>query len=128
MQQGYQYVLTEPMGRNFDPDFTPYLTPKEMLALGVFGGKYMTDCQAEFPKTWFTHAKLSPSGYSVKLNFFCTKVSHFVCGNKRVGLIRCMIHADGFSGIVATTWVGGFRQKTGVRLGAGTRLRVTRFS
>lgn len=75
MQQGYQYVLTEPMGRNFDPDFTPYLTPKEMLALGVFGGKYMTDCQAEFPKTWFTHAKLSPSGYSVKLNFFRTKAS-----------------------------------------------------
>lgn len=44
MQQGYAYLLTEPMGRNFHNDFQPALTPKDMLALGVFGGKYMTDC------------------------------------------------------------------------------------
>ena len=44
MQQGYEYWLTEAAGRNFHPDFTPELTPQEMLELGVFGGKYMTDC------------------------------------------------------------------------------------
>ncbi len=44
MQSGYVYFLTEPMGENFHPDFKPELTPKEMLELGVFGGKYMTDC------------------------------------------------------------------------------------
>jgi len=43
MQQGYTYYLTEPIGKNFDPKFTPELTPKEMLHLGVFGGKYMSD-------------------------------------------------------------------------------------
>jgi len=57
MQQGYRYALVEPIGRNFDPEFKPELTPKEMLALGIFGGKYMTDCRKEFPSSWFTRAK-----------------------------------------------------------------------
>jgi hypothetical protein len=70
MQRGYQYELTEPVGRNFHPDFKPELTPQAMLALGVFGGKYMTDCQKEFPKSWFTRAKLSPAGRDDSLNFF----------------------------------------------------------
>ncbi len=51
---------TEPMGRNFHPDFRPQLTPREMLLLGVFGGKYMTDCADEFPAEWFERAKLDP--------------------------------------------------------------------
>jgi len=45
LQKGYVYFLTEPVGRNFDPSFKPELTPKEMLELGVFGGRYMTDCK-----------------------------------------------------------------------------------
>ena len=70
MQQGYTYVLSEPAGENFHPDFKPELTPKEMLKLGVFGGKYMTDCIKEFPDDWFNEAKLSPSRSDPKLNFF----------------------------------------------------------
>jgi hypothetical protein len=70
MQRGYSYLLTEPTGRNFDPGFRPELAPKEMLALGVFGGKYMTDCQKEFPASWFAHAKLSPRGRDCSLNYF----------------------------------------------------------
>jgi hypothetical protein len=58
------------MGRNFDPEFRPQLTPKEMLALGVFCGKYMTDCRKEFPTSWFAHGRLSPTGRDCSLNCF----------------------------------------------------------
>ena len=75
MQRGYRYMLSAPMGRNFAPDFTPELTPKQMLALGVFGGKYMTDCRKEFPADWFRKAKLSPKRADPKLNFFRVSAS-----------------------------------------------------
>ena len=70
MQQGYTYYLTEPMGKNFAVDFKPELTPKQMLELGVFGGKYLTDCKKEFPADWFEKAKLSPLRKDPSLNFF----------------------------------------------------------
>src|SRR5579871_1197754 len=70
MQQGYRYKLSAPAGGDFDPEFTPDLTPPEMLALGVFCGKYMTDCQKEFPGIWFERAKLSPSCRNCSLNYF----------------------------------------------------------
>ena len=70
MQKDYRYHLTEPVGENFDPDFKPELIPKQMLELGVFGGKYMTDCKNEFPKYWFKNAKLSPEVNNPKLNYF----------------------------------------------------------
>ncbi len=64
------YYLTKPVGKNFHPDFKPELTPKEMLELGIFGGKYMTDCKKEFPSSWFKNAKLSPKRRDPSLNFF----------------------------------------------------------
>ncbi len=70
MQVGYEYNCTEPIGKNFDPLFKPQLTPKEMLSLGVFGGKYMTDCRDEFPQDWFTNAKLSPEKKDKNINYF----------------------------------------------------------
>ena len=70
MQKRYRYKLTAPVGRNFDPEFKPELTPREMLALGVFCGKYMTDCRKEFPASWFRKAKLSPKGRDCSLNHF----------------------------------------------------------
>lgn len=75
MQNGYAYALVEPEGRNFHPDFRPDLTPKEMLELGVFGGKYMTDCVAEFPADWFVHAKLCPKRHDPDLNYFGVNAS-----------------------------------------------------
>jgi hypothetical protein len=70
MQKGYCYRLTEQAGRNFDPEFDPQLTPKEMLKLGVFSGKYMTDTRKEFPKSWFENAKLAINGRDRSLNYF----------------------------------------------------------
>ncbi len=75
MQTGYRYELVEPAGRNFGADFQPELTPREMLELGVFGGKYMTDCTEEFPKDWFEHAKLSPERSDPSLNYFGVSAS-----------------------------------------------------
>ena len=70
MQRGYRYELTEPEGRNFADGFTPQLTPAQMLELGVFGGRYCTDCTAEFPAAWFRHARLSPQGADRQCNYF----------------------------------------------------------
>lgn len=70
MQRGYRYEITAPEGAGFAADFTPELTPAEMLRLGVFGGKYMTDCREEFPASWFAAAKLSPAGKDPALNYF----------------------------------------------------------
>jgi len=72
LQKGYKYICTEPIGKNFHPDFTPDLTPKQMLALGVFDGWYEDNSYTkEFPKDWFTRAKLSKIGGPDKsINFF----------------------------------------------------------
>src|SRR5215213_1927905 len=75
MQHGYIYELTEPVGERFHPEFNPELTPKQMLELGVFGGKYMTDCAAEFPQNWFAKAKLCTERHDPKLNFFGVNAS-----------------------------------------------------
>ena len=88
MQQGYRYLRSEPPGRNFHPDFRPELSPKEMLAMGVFGGKYMTDCRHEFPASWFTRAKLSPGRRDPRLNFFNVDASQPLAEWRRKGWIH----------------------------------------
>ncbi len=72
MQDGYSYVLTEPMGEGFAIDFKPFYTPREMLEMGVFEGCYMTDCRAEFPADWFERARINPQP-DEKLNQFGVK-------------------------------------------------------
>jgi hypothetical protein len=88
MQKSYRYVLSAPAGRGFDPEFKPQLTPAQMLALGVFGGKYMTDCRREFPRSWFARAKLSPRGHDPACNFFGVDASQPLSEWKRKGWIH----------------------------------------
>ena len=70
MQRGYRYELVARTGRDFDLEFRPELTPKEMLRLGVFGGKYITDTRNEFPADWFEGAKLACGRRDPALNYF----------------------------------------------------------
>jgi hypothetical protein len=88
MQRNYRYVLAAPTGRNFDPDFRPELTPREMLRLGVFGGKYMTDCKKEFPPSWFAGAKLSPTRANADLNCFGVNASQRLSEWRKKGWIH----------------------------------------
>ena len=88
MQKGYRYPLSAPTGKNFASDFKPELTPRQLLKLGVFCGKYMTDTQQEFPKSWFKHAKLSPSGRNCSLNYFGVDASQPLAEWQRKGWIH----------------------------------------
>jgi len=74
MQSGYCYELAVPIGEDFDPLFTPELSPKELLELGIFGGKYLNDCKNEFPADWFLNAKLSEVK-DKSLNYFSVDAS-----------------------------------------------------
>ena len=73
MQKGYYYELSEPEGKNFAPEFRPELSPAQILELGAFEGKYMTDCKDEFPPHWFEKAKLSPEKPQPEINCFKLK-------------------------------------------------------
>lgn len=88
MQHGYRYELSSREGRFSDPEFKPDLTPKEMLELGVFGGRYMTDCRDEFPESWFKKAKLSPHFHDPKLNYFGVNASQPLSVWRAKGWIR----------------------------------------
>jgi hypothetical protein len=72
MQRGYEYRLSAPMGKDFHADFAPKFSPSEMLAMGIFEGKYMNDCRDEFPKTWFAKAKIGKKP-DPALNYFGVK-------------------------------------------------------
>ena len=88
IQRAYRYTLTAAAGRSFGPEFEPQLTPAEMLRLGVFCGKYMTDCRREFPKTWFAGARLADGRRDCSLNFFGVDASQPLSEWKRKGWLH----------------------------------------
>lgn len=75
MQHGYTYQLVSPAGRDFAAGFEPELTPEEMLHLGVFGGRYLTDCRDEFPDSWYEGARLCHERHVPELNYFGVNAS-----------------------------------------------------
>ncbi len=74
-QTGYTYALTEPEGAHFADDFSPELTPKQMLHLGIFGGDYFNEVPKEFPADWFDGVTLSSKGAQKELNYFKVNAS-----------------------------------------------------
>ena len=87
MQMGYVYFLTEQVGKNFHSEFRPQLSPKEMLELGVFGGKYMSDCTSEFPVDWLEKARLCSEIHDPALNYFGVNASQTLAEWRRKGWI-----------------------------------------
>lgn len=85
--QRYSYALEYNAGTNLKnggysgdekirhEDFEPFYTPQQMLRMGVFEGKYMTDGVEEFPKEWFVSARMVNPGDppDVSLNYFGIK-------------------------------------------------------
>lgn len=45
-------------GSIWHAEFKPFYTPKEMLKMGIFSGKYMNDIFKFYPKKWATEAKV----------------------------------------------------------------------
>lgn len=89
LQLRYTYELSVKAGEDFQTDFKPHLTPKEMLELGVFGGAYFEGEFDEFPKDWLENAKLSPDHKEHKeLNFFNVKASQARTEWERKGWIH----------------------------------------
>ena len=72
MQREYEYRLTAPVGSDFSPHFKPRYSPKELLVMGIFEGKYLNSCRSEYPDDWFSDAKLSEMP-DPAINFFGVK-------------------------------------------------------
>ena len=84
-----------------------------MLRLGVFGGKYMTDCRHEFPARWFKGAKLAPRRRDPSLNFFGVDASQPLSVWRAKGWIHSDDPAAGSSGIAAIGAGGAWRMMRG---------------
>lgn len=121
-RNGYTYTITEPIGKNYSPDFNPVFTPIEMLKMGVFEGKYLNDDYQEYPIEFFKDAKVSGPKPNEKLNMFRVKSRLSTSEWEKAGLIHRILKV-GSNGIAAIIWA--VEQKMILdRLSAGKRWLV----
>jgi hypothetical protein len=106
MQQGYTYTLVASEGKDFDPLFTPDLSPKQMLQLGVFCGVYMRDCTKEFPSDWFSQAKFAKDTPDCALNFFGVHASQPLSVWRKKGWINELHDPRGWFQWYCRYWMG----------------------
>ena len=85
-QSGYEYTLVCQMGKDFDEDFKPDLTPQQMLKMGIFAGNYFKQLPKEFPSEWFNGVVLSAKA-NPELNYFKVKASQPLAEWQRKGWI-----------------------------------------
>ena len=107
--------------------FKPQLSPKKMLELGVFGGSYFTKKDIkEFPKKWFTKAKLSKT-FDVNINLF--KIKSGLSRQEWIdkGWIFKKILLVGFNGIVDLQTVDVSQRSTKYKLKDGKLLEIGTF-
>jgi hypothetical protein len=125
MQRGYCYQLSAEMGEDFDPQFRPDFTPPELLRLGIFCGKYMTDCRSEFPPDWFEGAKLASGRRDCSLNYFGVDASQPSRYGARKAGSTPTTHAVGSNGIADTTSAGDCPKRMPAKSSAGKPCGVT---
>ena len=105
MQRGYVYHRTEPIGRNFAPDFRPRVDAEADAAARrvrrqVHDGLPATSSR----RAGSPRAKLCAERHDATLNYFgVTRRSHSPTW-RRSGWITGRIRAAGSSGTAATTW------------------------
>lgn len=92
-QKHYRYYLTEPVGKNFNSEFRPELTPSQMLQLGVFGGAYYIGVKdlipSDLPRNWFLNVQFSKTGFKdPRLNYFKLAASQSLSVWRKKGWIH----------------------------------------
>ena len=93
-----------------------------MLRLGVFGGKYMTDCTDEFPADWFVGARLCSERHDPRLNYFGVNASQSLAVWRRNGWIHKQDPRGWFQWYPRYAWAGGAPTTCGRFAGGGRSL------
>ena len=89
MQRGYRYELVAPAGRDFDPEFQPELTPKEMLRARRLRRQVHDRLPGRVPGDWFERRQaLAAAATTATLNYFGVNATQPLSEWRRKGWIH----------------------------------------